>query len=630
MSSSAQASPDRRPPLSADSHSYYKHFPAFRFRNLDDDAVYKECEEALKNPRTKNFIVDFGGAEKEGGQSWCALNVEGSQNIDALLRKRRQLEMRTRWINIFNPYEQPDLVNAITEYYGFSPRLSKVVTTPPVARQHAPPLPVHLPSRRRDRILGRGTSAAYESGGGGGRRDVEAQEATYSAASQLLQPLAAPEPLRVSDGLEMVAMENAVNPRAQMNYMNLVQKVWHFHAVEWGGRFICVGCNHHHKTSRETWDDKPKPSSFDEDGEELFDTGDYNPEGKRLWSWLTLCDDGTVISIHEPLGSVTDPTDILTVRRNMLTVFRSLSLSSAAKARSNNESSVALGSGLDDLPFRRHQPQNENVHGGPSLLLYYLFDDWHSSYDFVLGRGAPYSTQMRDLRNQMHKDPQLAHLSKLHKLSRQLAILRRMYETKKIIVDNILNRQENSTSKLHGVPPPVEEETDPNDPSVVFAMTMGDSSVLGVPLQPLSIAKFERLRDRITLYVLGELDALLSEKNELETLTFNLISLKQSDTVELLTRVTIWFAGFTFVFLPLTLITGYFSMQLSDLNGKYSQRTFWGASGITIILTLIVLYTVGKSTGTMEFSTMWKGVKKVWFSWLEKKRDRKQRKQKGL
>lgn len=333
---------------------------------------------------------------------------------------------------------------------------------------------------------------------------------------------------------------------------------------------------------------------------------------------------GTVISIQEPLGFGLSRNDVLIIRRNMLTVFRSLSLSPAAKASSAKESDAAVGSGMDDLPFRRHQAQKEIVHGGPSLLFYYLFDDWISTYSFVLGRGAPYSTHMRDLRNQMHKDPQLSHLSKLHRLSRQLATLKRMYETKKIIVDNILNRQENGHQK-HGRIQKWADERDPNDPNVSYATTMGDSDVLGVPLGPLSVAKFERLRDRIKLYALGELEALLLEKTELETLTFNLISLKQSTTVELLTRVTIWFAGFTFVFLPLTLVTGYFSMQVQGISGKYNERTFWGAGGVAVTVTLLVLYTVGKSTGTMEFGTMWRSIKKVWFSWLNKKRDRKRR-----
>jgi hypothetical protein len=129
--------------------------------------------------------------------------------------------------NIFNPYEQADLVNAITTYYGFSPRLSKVITTPPVLQQPASLPRGSLPSRRRDRFLGR-------TGDESGRRDVEAQYQP-PATAHLLQPLAH-EPMQVEDVVEMVAMQNATTPGTKMNYMNLVQNVWHFHAVEWGGR----------------------------------------------------------------------------------------------------------------------------------------------------------------------------------------------------------------------------------------------------------------------------------------------------------------------------------------------------------------------------------------------------------
>jgi hypothetical protein len=100
MSSAAAALVDSAAPPSARpdaSHSYYKHFPAFNFRNLDTDAVYKECEDAIKLPKTKNFVVDFGGAAEDGGEAWCALDVD-AQNIKALLEKRRQLELRTRWM----------------------------------------------------------------------------------------------------------------------------------------------------------------------------------------------------------------------------------------------------------------------------------------------------------------------------------------------------------------------------------------------------------------------------------------------------------------------------------------------------------------------------------------------------
>ena len=50
----------------------------------------------------------------------------------------------------------------------------------------------------------------------------------------------------IEQALEMSTLPNPMADRPtvgsggiKMNYMNLVQKVWHFHAVEWGGRCTC-------------------------------------------------------------------------------------------------------------------------------------------------------------------------------------------------------------------------------------------------------------------------------------------------------------------------------------------------------------------------------------------------------
>lgn len=488
----------------------------------------------------------------------------------------------------------------ITAHYGCSPRLTNVILTPPAQTDSTMKMPSPTNARRkRDRFFGRSEGAAEEGVSTLPNRKMPSQSS-----------------IQTQDILELAEFENvaasqtgATSPR--MNYMNLVQNVWHFHAVEWGGRFTCIGFNHHHKISPATVDQPPP--EFEEHEEPDFDTGDYDPEGRRVWSWLILCDDGTVISIHEPLCKITQD-DLLIVRRNMITVFRSLSLSPAALDTTRSESSESLGNGLDDLPLRVHQDNFENVYCGPSLLLYYLFDDWHSSYEFVLGRGAPYSTQMRVLRNDMHKDPKLGHLSKLHKISRQLAMLKRMYESKKNILDNILYRQENSNYKQS-----LSEPYHTADGSAQYVVPMGDPEVLGVPLGHLSVAKFERLRDRIKLYVLGELESLLTEKSELENLTFNLISLKQSATVEVLTRVTIWLTGLAFLFLPLTLLTGFFSMSLVNRR-SYTEGNFWGSAGVSVAIATVVLYTVGKSTGTLRLRSMFKAIKRVWIDrWAKRK-----------
>jgi len=232
-------------------HSYYRRFPSLNFVDLDDTDAYRQCESALKSRSTKNFIADFGGAKVDGGEAWCALDV-GVAGVRVLLEERRSTALRTRWMyvlfgdegegdgadgclrrNIFDPYDQAELVNTITEYYGFSPRLSKVITTPPVSRRHPPPS-IRPPSRMRDRFLGRGSGS---SGLEEMVRDIEQQQQQEEMPhSMYLQPKTN-QPMHIGDAIEMVEMENATNPTAsKMNYMNLVQNVWHFHAVEWGGR----------------------------------------------------------------------------------------------------------------------------------------------------------------------------------------------------------------------------------------------------------------------------------------------------------------------------------------------------------------------------------------------------------
>lgn len=238
----------------------------------------------------------------------------------------------------------------------------------------------------------------------------------------------------------------------------------------------------------------------------------------------------------------------------------------------------------------------------------------------------------------MQRNPKLSHISRLHRLARQLATLKRMYETKKIIIDNVLYRQENSLSKSHktaGVGSPAPQSPTIPHPSPDPRWTpeplgpMGDPDILGVPLSPLAVAKFERLRDRVKLYALGEIDDCLAEKSELVSMTFNLIAMKEAQAVERLTRVAIFLTKFTFLFLPLTLITGYFSMQLNDTNGKYGERDFWGASGVFVAIMILVLYTVGRSTETLESGIMWKSIKEVWFGCFGKKRNGKRGQGKG-
>jgi len=123
---------------------------------------------------------------------------------------------------------------------------------------------------------------------------------------------------------------------------------------------------------------------------------------------------------------------------------------------------------------------------------------------------------------------------------------------------------------------------------------MGDPRILGVPLSSHAVARFERLRDRIKLYALAELQDCLDEKDGLVNMTFQLIAFKQTSAVEKMTRVAILFAGATILFLPLTLLTGFFSMDIRGMQGSWRPAHFWGASGVSIVITVCLLIGVVK------------------------------------
>jgi heme/copper-type cytochrome/quinol oxidase subunit 2 len=54
----------------------------------------------------------------------------------------------------------------------------------------------------------------------------------------------------------------------------------------------------------------------------------------------------------------------------------------------------------------------------------------------------------------------------------------------------------------------------------------------------------------------------------------NLVALKESQAVEKLTRTTILLAKVTILFLPVSLMTGYFSMQLTEIEKLYNLKTY--------------------------------------------------------
>lgn len=117
----------------------------------------------------------------------------------------------------------------------------------------------------------------------------------------------------------------------------------------------------------------------------------------------------------------------------------------------------------------------------------------------------------------MLKRPKVELIDELHRMGRQLGVLKRIYKTYENTVNRLLQHQQrmlrdrarsngNSSAELNLLA----ADTDPELVPLVGAS-------VGVRLSASAIVRFERLADRIGLYVLGEIEDCLNEK---ATLTF--------------------------------------------------------------------------------------------------------------
>ncbi|QRD93777.1 hypothetical protein F9C07_2204913 [Aspergillus flavus] len=193
---------------------------------------------------------------------------------------------------------------------------------------------------------------------------------------------------------------------------------------------------------------------------------------------------------------------------------------------------------------------------------------------------------------------------------RRLAVLKRLYQSYELIMMRILQRQRHLRDEAKSNRPPLpigpmfgeSEVTDLRQPTLQSSLSFSsnaDTSV-GVQLSSPAVARFERLLDRIKLYCLSEIDTCLTEKESLTFLNFNLIALKDSQAVEKLTRITILLAKVTILFLPVSLMTAYFSTELKNVKGVYTINQYWVSFGVIMFLSIVLLTLFGYLSDTVE------------------------------
>ncbi|KAJ5091607.1 hypothetical protein NUU61_006477 [Penicillium alfredii] len=543
---------------------------ADKFQDIDDPIHFRGYMHRLENPLTRNFVLDFGNED-----AWCAADLN-TDELKLLLNKPRAKYFGTRWIHIWAPEEQKDTIKAITTHYGVSERLQGMMCTEPVLHR---PKPAALPRKRHSQL-----------------QDVD------------LSPQE-PDDLESAYALKNVPDQDEGHEAAKMKSLTFAQvtnQIWHFSSVDHGPRYTCIGYN--------TLFVVPKID---------LPNGKDLPDGQRLWSWLILTEDGTVISIQEnPFPrpqralSTEEVKPVLdVVRRNVRFIFAGVSKQHFAMSESDSLVTIRV------RHFNDYGPDQANIkqEDGPSLLFYYIFDDWVSSYGLIAKREHQYGVALDKLRSQMLERPVIELVNELHWLGRRLAALKRLYQSYELIMRRVLQRQRLLRDEARSSQPgPLSfgatfgdiEFADMRQSSLMSTSSgpgMAEKPV-GVHLSSAAVARFERLVDRTNLYCLSEIESCLSDKESLTFLNFNLIALKDSQAVEKLTRITILLAKATILFLPVSLMTAYFSTELQGVKGGYTKVDYWASFGVIMFVSIVVLSIFGFASDTVEGKTIYRSL----------------------
>ncbi|KAK5467589.1 hypothetical protein LTS15_000562 [Exophiala xenobiotica] len=529
--------------------------PTNELFDLDDELSFGKCVARLKSPDTENFIVRF---DSDGAN--CAVDAKEDAALEWLQPENRA-DHQVVWLNFWASSSQKGTIAAVAKKYGLSPRLTGLLF----------PATASAPS----------TGTTGTSNGAVATPGITKDKNTH-----------------LTD-LEKGATRTVRTPQPGwkgISFGDVVNNLWHFCSVDFGRHYIYVGYNALLPGAENTH--KSKPS------------------GQRIWTSLLLCDDGTVISVCER-PTMPTPEALERTRFNVLNVFKHLS-----SLHDQDDAQDALMKVR--VRWNEHSAKSRTGYSeteAASLLFYYLFDDWLSTYALIARQEHPYRENLEKMREQMFKAADVSLIQQVHNVGRQLTVLKLMYQGYELIVSRLLHRQRaatqaeimsmspadprrlNNVQSYHSTPA---SQLDQSDLTI-----LDEDSGLSVKLSLSAVVRFERLLDRIRLYALTEIEECLKEKESLVFMNFNLVTLKESQAVERLTRTTILLAKATIVFLPISLMTAYFSIQVGNIQDKYSLKTYWLCFLVVSVLSIAFLGAFGFYTHTVEGKTIYRSVTRM-------------------
>ncbi|PPJ53631.1 hypothetical protein CBER1_00848 [Cercospora berteroae] len=466
------------------------------FRCLDDAQNLDNLLEDARSTDSRNFVVDFSD-----GTAWATFDLTPN-GIAALIDTERPDCLNTRWINVWHPFEQTKMLEALAQRYDFSPRLLGLMCSDPKQPRKATLSPslkqsVHKREPRKRKAVSFETAVSYE----------EADELSIHSSTS--------------------SMSTAMNG----NHYKIASELWHYTSVDMGRNYLCVGYNSLYGT-------KPADRSTDSQS-----SGDNLPHCTRVWTWLVLTTDNTIITVHEdpfPLvqGSYSplQRRILAELRRNLISVFRSLSTVNADSLLERNP--------LTLLPLRNRlgSTPEETAHrssDAPGLLFYYLFENWSNSFTLVTRKDSRYGVELAALRAAMFEQPTLEHIDRLDTIGKELGVLRRHYDAYIRIIDRLLEPQGPTMASLQNsqiVGSDDSASVSTIRPRVNGPVVREKESILGVSLSSAARIRFRRFRDQIDLYALKEVEEYSKQKESLVSLasTFLLTFPERGEEAELI------------------------------------------------------------------------------------------------
>ncbi|KAK4560343.1 hypothetical protein LTR86_005539 [Recurvomyces mirabilis] len=537
-------------------------------QDLDDPTSLKRMLNTAKSSTAANFVLDFNDEA-----AYATFDLPFA-SISKLLDAERPDASYARWVNLWRPFEQRAVLEVLARQYDFSPRLLAMMCSDP---------------RTSTRSASRTPTSNLS------REAHWYNRSKHSASSDVSE--------NKIDELSEHASIASYDSIARGNLYRLVDDLWHYSSVDLGRSYVCVGYNSIFGTKH-----------ADAEG----DTG-ILPHCTRIWTWLVLCDDSTVITINEdpfPFASGvlsgTQQRILQETRRNLLNVFRSLSRVTEDERMSRNPMAflpirTRLGDTIEETAHR--EPD------APGLLFYYIFENWYNSYTLVTRKESRYGIELASLRAQMFKSPKLCHIDRLDCIGKELGVLKRHYLSYNRIIDRLLEPQVATPASLQGSHF-ISETSELSSLSTVRPMVTEKESLLGVSFTSAARSRFRRLKDLIDLYALSEVDEYLKQKDSLVTMNFNLIVMKESLDMERLTRITLLITKATMLFLPVSLMSAYFSVQFDGT--AYTVKEYWVSFAVILAMSWVMLFVFGVVSGSVEtvavLQTVWQGSRQAWTS----------------